>query len=247
MPASRSRPPSSRPPPRLRPQAPRVSFPERIATDGSCAVTSGILENMQIAARPSRLSDKSDGRAAAWMEEKLIEVLWHGRGGQGAFTASRLLGAAWCMEEGRHALAFPSFGPERRGAPMCAYTKLANAPIGDRSELARADFVVYLDDTLVGGDWEAELKPNGRALVNTVRHFDDARVVTVDADGISSAILGRAIPNTALLGALCALVDGLTRDDMAQSIQGYMPQKLVARNIDVVDAVLESWGQGVRL
>ena len=63
----------------------------------------------------------------------MIEVLWHGRGGQGAFTAARLLGAAASMADGRHALAFPSFGPERRGAPMRAFTKMADAPIGDRT------------------------------------------------------------------------------------------------------------------
>ena len=60
----------------------------------------------------------------------MIEILWHGRGGQGAFTAARLLGAAASLEEGLYGLAFPSFGPERRGAPMRAFTKVADRPIG---------------------------------------------------------------------------------------------------------------------
>ena len=82
----------------------------------------------------------------------MIEILWHGRGGQGAFTAARLLGAACSMAEGRHALAFPSFGPERRGAPMRAFTKLDDRAIGDRSAIVRADYVVYLDETLLAWD-----------------------------------------------------------------------------------------------
>ena len=82
------------------------------------------------------------------------EVIWHGRGGQGAFTAARLLGAAASLAEGRFVLAFPSFGPERRGAPIRAFTKMDDAPIGDRSASAQADFVVYLDDTLLDEDWQ---------------------------------------------------------------------------------------------
>ena len=116
----------------------------------------------------------------------MIEILWHGRGGQGAFTAARLLGAAASLDDGRHALAFPSFGPERRGAPMRAFTKLSDEPIGDRSAVAKADYVIYLDDTLLGEGWENELKPGGVVLVNSVRVFDDRRIVALDADGIET-------------------------------------------------------------
>ena len=79
----------------------------------------------------------------------MTEILWHGRGGQGAFTAARLLGAAYVAEsDGFYALAFPSFGPERRGAPIRAFTKLSDSPVGDRSQVVRADYSIYLDDTL---------------------------------------------------------------------------------------------------
>lgn len=131
-------------------------------------------------------------------EVPIIEILWHGRGGQGAFTAARLLGAACSFADGRYALAFPSFGPERRGAPMRAFTKLDRKPVGDRSAVSQADFVIYLDNTLFGEGWEAELKEGGKVLVNTQETFDDPRVVSIDADGISAAILGRVIPNTVL-------------------------------------------------
>lgn len=73
----------------------------------------------------------------------MIQVLWHGRGGQGAFTAARALGAAWVLKGG-YALAFPSFGPERRGAPMRAFTKLDGKPVVDRSDIKSPDYTVDL-------------------------------------------------------------------------------------------------------
>ena len=74
------------------------------------------------------------------------EILWHGRGGQGAFTAAKLLGAAFALRDDKSfALAFPSFGPERRGAPIRAFTKLDNKPIGNRSEIEKADYSVFLE------------------------------------------------------------------------------------------------------
>lgn len=170
----------------------------------------------------------------------MIEILWHGRGGQGAFTAARLLGAAASLDAGAHALAFPSFGPERRGAPMRAFTKLSDEPIGDRSAVSRADYVIYLDDTLLGAGWENELKPGGVVLVNSTRAFDDERIVALDADGISAAILGRAIPNTVFLGALSALCDRVSVENVQEAIRQYMPAKLHAKNIAIVEAAREA-------
>ena len=81
---------------------------------------------------------------------------------------------------------------------MRAFTKLDRKPVGDRSAVSQADIVIYLDNTLFGEGWEAELKEGGKVLVNTQETFDDPRVVSIDADGISAAILGRVIPNTVL-------------------------------------------------
>ena len=67
----------------------------------------------------------------------MTEIRWHGRGGLGAFTAARLLGCAVSLYEGKYALAFPSFGPERRGAPVFAFTRIDNKPITDRSEVVK--------------------------------------------------------------------------------------------------------------
>ena len=164
----------------------------------------------------------------------MIEILWHGRGGQGAFTAARLLGAAASLSGERFALAFPSFGPERRGAPMRAFTKISDAPIGDRSAVSKADFVIYLDGTLLDANWADELKPGGICLVNSTDAPADPRLLAIDADGMAKELLGRPIPNTVFLGALTAC-GCVTRDDIEEAIRGYMPAKLHEKNIAVVE------------
>lgn len=170
------------------------------------------------------------------------EVLWHGRGGQGAFTAARLLGAAASLADGKYALAFPSFGPERRGAPMRAFTKMDTRLIGDRSACEVADYVIYLDDTLFGPGWETELKPGAKVLVNSADLLiakGDPRVLAIDANGISSEILGRPIPNTVFLGALTQLTDAVSLEDVEQAIRLYMPAKLHEKNIAIVAKAAE--------
>ncbi len=171
------------------------------------------------------------------------EILWHGRGGQGAFTAARLLGAAGAFPEGRYSLAFPSFGPERRGAPMRAFTKIDTKPIGDRSAVSKANYVVYLDDTLVGEGWETELKPEGIVLVNSLRNFNNERIISIDADGISQEILGRPIPNTVFLGAILALDGDVSAECMERSVHEYMPAKLHAKNLAIIEAVVAEFEQ----
>lgn len=162
----------------------------------------------------------------------MIEVIWHGRGGQGAFTAARLLGAAYSLRGSEsYALAFPSFGPERRGAPVRAFTKLDSKLIGNRSETAHADFVIYLDDTLFGIEAFDELKPGGLILLNTKRENSDKRVLTLDADTLAQEMLGRPITNTILLGALAALIPQLNMAEVRAAIEQYMPKRLHERNI----------------
>ena len=126
---------------------------------------------------------------------------------------------------------------------MRAFTKLSDEPIGDRSAVAKADYVIYLDDTLLGEGWENELKPGGVVLVNSVRVFDDRRIVALDADGISAAVLGRSIPNTVFLGALSALCDRVSVENVQEAIRQYMPAKLHAKNIAIVDAAREAMGE----
>lgn len=169
----------------------------------------------------------------------MAEVIWHARGGQGAFTAARALGAAASLDADKYALAFPTFGPERRGAPMRAYTKISSAPIGDRSAVSVGDIVVYLDDTLFAKGWETEVAEGGTVLLNSRVAHPDPRVVAIDASGLAADILGRPIPNTAFLGAIAAVCDAVTLEDVCEGIRQTMPAKLHDRNIEVVRAAYE--------
>lgn len=174
----------------------------------------------------------------------MVEVVWHGRGGQGAFTAARLLGAAFVLaKDTNYALAFPLFGPERRGAPVRAFTKLSDKPIRDRSEVAKAGFSIFLDDTVFSDAAFAELKEGGKILLNTKRAIDDERVIALDADKIAAELLKRPIANTIMLGAFAAVFDGVSLEDIAEAIRRDMPEKLHAKNI----AAVEAGAKGVRL
>ena len=119
---------------------------------------------------------------------------------------------------------------------MRAFTKIDTAPIGDRSAVHRAAFVIYLDETLVEDGWEDELAPGGLMLLNTKRALDDPRILGIDADGISTAVLGRPIPNTVFLGAIPALTAAVAIEDIHAGICATMPEKLHAKNLRIVDA-----------
>ena len=165
----------------------------------------------------------------------MVQILWHGRGGQGAFTASRLLGSAYSLKDDKSfALAFPSFGPERRGAPMRAFTKLDTKPIGNRSELEKADYVIYLDDTLFSQEAFRQLKDGGKIILASKNKYDDKRVVAFDAVSISEKILGLPITNTAVLGAFAALYDGISLSDLEAAVKANMAPKLQEKNIAVI-------------
>ena len=169
----------------------------------------------------------------------MTEILWHGRGGQGAFTAARLLGDAYSLKDNAYALAFPSFGPERRGAPIRAFTKLDKKPIGNRSEITRSNYSIFLDDTLFNEKSFRELKQNGIILLNTKKSFEDPRVITLDGDGIAARILGLPITNTILLGAFAAVSGEITLEDINKAIRQTMPHRLHEKNIAAVKAAFE--------
>ena len=159
----------------------------------------------------------------------MTEILWLGRGGQGAFTAAKLLGAAYTADGGdKYALAFPSFGPERRGAPVRAFTKLDTKPVVDRSQTEHADFIVVLDDTLYSPSLRGLLKDSGRIIVNSKNAIDGA--LTFDAEGIAAE---HRLPtvNTVMLGLLVGLSGVVTAENAVEAIKGYMPQKIQERNI----------------
>lgn len=171
----------------------------------------------------------------------MTEILWHGRGGQGAFTAARLLGAAFTLrDEDSFALAFPSFGPERRGAPIRAFTKLDTKPIGNRSEVEKADFSIFLDDTLFSQQAFTELKPGGKILLNTKYPVSDPRIVVLDGDSLALEILKRPITNTIMLGAFAAIYREISVSNIEEAILQIMPKKLQEKNIAAVRAAAEA-------
>lgn len=175
----------------------------------------------------------------------ITEILWHGRGGQGAFTAARVLGAAYSFRgafQGKSlfALAFPSFGPERRGAPVRAFTKLSDKPIHSRSEIKLSDYIIFLDDTLFLPSVMNGLKKTGKVILNTTASYDDARILTIDATKIASKILGRPIANTVMLGALAAIYDRISVSDIEFAIERTMPEKLWHGNKAVVTEAYET-------
>ena len=160
------------------------------------------------------------------------EIIWLGRGGQGAFTAAKLLGAAYTIDSSeRYALAFPSFGPERRGAPVRAFTKLDTKPVTDRSQTEKADYIVVLDDTLYSPQLRQLLKEDGKVIVNSKNDIDGALVF--DAECIAA---GFRLPtvNTVMLGLLTGLSGAVTADEAVGAVRGYMPQKIQERNINAI-------------
>ena len=141
----------------------------------------------------------------------LIEIRWHGRGGQGAVTSAELVAQA-AISEGKYAQAFPSFGPERRGAPVLAFVRIdSRQPIRIRAEITRPDVVVVLDPGLLTiVNVISGLKENGLLIINTRKSFEEiaanfktkCRMAKVNATAIAREVLGVPITNTTMVGAL---------------------------------------------
>jgi len=168
----------------------------------------------------------------------VIEIRWHGRGGQGAFTAARLLGAA-AVSEDKFALAFPSFGPERRGAPVLAFTRIDDRRIGDRSVLRSCDFAIVLDDTLIGPHGIEGVREGGAVFINSERepgHLQGQgiRVITVNATSLAKELLGRPMVNVAMLGALVALDGPVSLDAAESAVRGELRGQVGEKNVLVL-------------
>lgn len=168
------------------------------------------------------------------------EIRWHGRGGQGSFTVARLLGMAASVFEGKFSLAFPSFGPERRGAPVLGFTRISDTRITDRSMMDRCDFAVVLDETLMGPSVLNGIRENGVVLVNTkdpqkYREMTDRRVVDIDATSLAIETLGKPITNTAMLGALLAVSGVVSLPSVKDAIRQAMPASIAEKNCTVVE------------
>ena len=169
---------------------------------------------------------------------KLVEIRWHGRGGQGAKTASLLLADA-AFNTGKYIQGFPEYGPERMGAPITAYNRISDEKITIHSNIYEPDYVVVVDDTLLECfDVTKGLKEEGAIVINTTKTPDEVRpllkgyngkVCTIDAKTISIETLGKYFPNTPMLAAIVK-VSGIMEDeaflnDMVESFKHKFAKK----------------------
>ena len=145
---------------------------------------------------------------------EIMEIRWHGRGGQGAKTASLLLADAAFMA-GKFVQSFPEYGPERSGAPITAYNRISDERCSIHSNIYEPDYVVVVDETLLESvDVTAGLKKEGGIVINSAKKASELRpflngyqgkVYTVDAGTISRKHLGNYFPNTPMLAAVVAI------------------------------------------
>ena len=179
--------------------------------------------------------------------DQLVEIRWHGRGGQGAVTSAELLARA-AIGEGKYAQAFPKFGPERRGAPVQAFDRISGQePIRVRADVDTPDVVVVLDPTLLRIiDVTSGLRDSGVLILNTSRQIADVeadfgtkwRLATVDAMRIAREELGVPIVNTTMLGALLRATGVVNAESLVVPLQQRF-NRLAERNINAMNRAFE--------
>lgn len=178
----------------------------------------------------------------------LIEIRWHGRGGQGAKTASLLLADA-AFNTGKYIQGFPEYGPERMGAPITAYNRISNKPIRIHSNIYEPDYVVVVDDTLLESvDVTAGLKKEGAIVINTVKDNDtikkllkgyEGEIYKIDARKISEETLGRYFPNTPMLAAIVKVSKIMTDEELLNDMKGSFKHKF-AKKPEVIEGNMKA-------
>ncbi len=178
----------------------------------------------------------------------MVEIRWHGRGGQGTVTAAKVFADA-CLSGGRYVQAFPEYGPERSGAPLRAYNRVSSNPLRMHCPVLKPDIVAVVDATLLDGINVIEGAPdNAIIIVNSskepglIREKLKARpsqkVFTVDATRIAIDCIERPMPNAAMVGALAKVsgVVGLDQilEDVKKSFGKKFSQKIIDGNLEAV-------------
>jgi len=172
----------------------------------------------------------------------MLEIRFHGRGGQGAVTSAEIVALA-AIELGKFAQSMPSFGPERRGAPVLAYLRVADEAIRIRAEITRPDIVVVLDDSLLHAvDVTSGLKKDGLLVANSAQAEDKIRELTgfggrlavVNALSIAIECLGLPITNTTMIGALIRASNVVPLDAALEQIKNRFNPKLAEKNISAL-------------
>lgn len=180
----------------------------------------------------------------------LIEIRWHGRGGQGAWTASNLVAMAAALG-GKHVQSFPAFGPERSGAPMLSFTRISDTPIEIHSMIYNPDILVVLDYTLLSPSILQGLKPEGVVVTNYPGKRDfvyeklgaknkDLKMVLVPASKLALEILRANITNTAMIGGLLHIKGLLRWEDVEKAVRQRFSPNIASKNLELIKKSFES-------
>ena len=180
--------------------------------------------------------------------KNLIEIRWHGRGGQGAKTASLLLADA-AFNTGKYIQGFPEYGPERMGAPITAYNRISDTPITIHSNIYEPDYVVVVDDTLLTSvPVTAGLKKDGAIVINTTKTPEQLKevlkgyegaVYTIDARKVSEEALGKYFPNTPMLAAIVKVAGVMTDEELLEDMKTSFKHKF-AKKPEVIDGNMKA-------
>ena len=175
--------------------------------------------------------------------KRILEVRWHGRGGQGAWTASELLARA-AIYEGKYIQSFPEFGPERMGAPVAAFTRISTEPIQIHCAVYNPDVVAVLDPTLLKTvPVTRGLNEEGTIIINSkenpadtrkMLNTDKGKIWTVPATEIAMRILGRPITNTAMLGAVARITGAVKLESIEKVVEERFRRDIAEKNVAVV-------------
>lgn len=184
----------------------------------------------------------------------MLEIRWHGRGGQGAKTASLLLAEA-AFDTGKYVQGFPEYGPERMGAPITAYNRISDDPITVHSNIYEPDYVVVVDESLLDVvDVAAGAKETGAIIINSEKTPDafkeqlkdyKGKVYTIDARKISMETLGRYFPNTPMLAAIVKVTGVLDDETFIEAMDKSFNHKfktkpaVIAPNMEAVKMALK--------
>jgi pyruvate ferredoxin oxidoreductase gamma subunit len=186
------------------------------------------------------------------MESKLVELRWHGRGGQGAKTAAMLF-AETAIEDGKYGQGFPDYGPERMGAPIQGFNRISDSPIRIHCQIENPDVVIVLDPTLMSVvDVTNGIKEDGIVIINTPLSPADIRkilklegrtIYTLNATQIALDTIGRPIPNTVMMGAIIKATGLISMDtmihDMEKKFLKKYNKKVAEANVQAIKRAVE--------
>ena len=180
--------------------------------------------------------------------DNIIEIRWHGRGGQGAKTASLLLADA-AFNTGKYIQGFPEYGPERMGAPITAYNRISTSPIRIHSNIYEPDYVVVVDYSLLEAvDVTAGLKETGAFIINTTKNIDvlkpllknyKGKIYTIDARKVSEQALGKYFPNTPMLASIVKVSNIMSEEEFLNDMKDSFKHKF-AKKPEVIEGNMKA-------